>query len=35
MNAAAMRAARAAQSVEQQQAARERDASAKRAARAA
>jgi hypothetical protein len=35
MNAAAMRAARAAQSVEQQQAARERDASAKRVARAA
>jgi len=35
MNAAAMHAARAAQSVEQQQAARERDASAKCAARAA
>jgi hypothetical protein len=35
MNATAMRAARAAQSTEQQQAAREQDASAKRAARAA
>jgi hypothetical protein len=35
MNAAAMRVARAAQSAEQQQAAKERDASTKRVARAA